>query len=120
LKASHLTVSSQLADSKLGPRLGCAVTLSSDVRCFGDDVGKVQTPPSGLKAKRVALGRSHACAIALDDSVICWGSPPARGASPPEQLKASALSLAFRSAGAVTLDHQFVLWGDTSDGRSTL
>ena len=120
LRASQLALSSQLTDAAQGPRFGCAVTLTGDVRCFGDDVGHVQTPPNGLKAKRVAVGRNNACAIGLDDSVTCWGAPLRYGAVLPAGLKASALSLAFRSAGAVTLDQKFVLWGDTSDGRSTL
>ncbi len=120
LRASQLALSSQLTDAAQGPRFGCAVTVTGDVRCFGDDVGKVQNPPNGLKAKRVAVGRSNACAIALDDSVTCWGSPPRNATALPTGLKASALSLSFRSAGAVTVDQKFAVWGDTSDGRSTL
>lgn len=120
LRASSLAVSSALTDPMLGPRFGCAVTLTGDVRCFGDDVGKVQSVPVGLKAKRVALGRSNACAIGLDDTVTCWGTPARFGTPPPSTLAAAALSLAFRSAGAVTLDGTLALWGDLSDGRSSL
>ena len=120
LRAANLAVSSALTDPLMGPRFGCAVTLSGDVRCFGDDVGKVQTVPLGLKAKRVSVGRSSACAIGLDDEVVCWGAPVRFGTALPANLAAASLSLAFRSAGAVTLDGKLALWGDVSDGRSNL
>lgn len=120
LRATNLAVSSALADALMGPRFGCAVTLTGDVRCFGDDVGKVQSVPVGLKAKRVSLGRSNACAIGLDDTVTCWGAPARFGTALPSNLAAASLSLAFRSAGAVTLDGKLALWGDLSDGRSSL
>lgn len=120
LRATSLAVSSALTDALMGPRFGCAVTLMGDVRCFGDDVGKVQSVPVGLKAKRVSLGRSNACAIGLDDQVTCWGTPVRLGTPLPSKLAAASLSLAFRSAGAVTLDGKLALWGDLSDGRSSL
>ena len=120
LRAAKLAVSSQLTDAKLGPRFGCAVTLTGDVRCFGDDPGQVQMVPAGLKAKAIATGRSNACAIALDDTVTCWGAQPRSGTALPAGLKASSLSLSFRSAGAVGLDGKLSFWGDTGDGRSNL
>ena len=120
LRAVQLAVSSQLADPAHGPRFGCAVTLAGNVRCFGDDVGGVQTPPTGLLAKQIALGRSSACAITQDNAVQCWGKA-GRGAVPqPPGLKALSLSLSFRGAGALTLDGKAVFWGVTGDGRESL
>ena len=120
LKAVQLALSSQLTDPAHGPRFGCAVTLTGNVRCFGDDVAGVQTPPTGLLAKQIALGRSSACAITQDDAVQCWGKA-GRGAVPqPPGLRAQALSLSFRGAGALTLDGKPVFWGVTGDGRENL
>jgi len=118
LRAQRIAVSSQLTDAQLGPRFGCAVSLTGDVSCWGDDPGGVQAVPVGLKAKAVAAGRSHACAIGADDVVSCWGTQPRFATPLPAGLKASALSMSFRSAGAIAPDGSFAFWGDTGDGRS--
>jgi hypothetical protein len=120
LKAKRIAVSTQLADPNGGPRYGCAVTTSDDVRCWGDDPGGVQTIPSGIKAKDIAVGRSAACALGLDGHVTCWGVEPKYGANPPQDRKATALSMAFRTAAAVLEDHTFSFWGDLTDERGSL
>ncbi len=117
LRATRIALSSQLSDPTAGPRFGCAITLGGEVRCWGDEPGPVQTPPTGLVAKALAVGGRYACAITLDDGVTCWGTPPRFAEAMPPGLRASALSMSFRSAAAVTPEHSFVFWGETA-GRS--
>ena len=54
---------------------GCGIRLDDTVTCWGNNNGNmVQGVPPGLKAKKVAVGSSHACAIRTDDTAVCWGS----------------------------------------------
>jgi alpha-tubulin suppressor-like RCC1 family protein len=70
----------------VGDDTSCAVTLSGDLACWGDNSSGVMgamspakfSSPTVLwsnanKAKTVTLGYYHGCLLAQDNSVYCWG-----------------------------------------------
>jgi hypothetical protein len=117
LRAKKVALNSQLTDPAGGPRYGCAIGISDDVRCWGDNPNGVQSVPSGLKAKAIAAARGFACAIDLSDTIVCWGTQPGFGTPVPTNATAKQLSMTFRTAGAVLADGTFSFWGDLRDGR---
>jgi len=52
----------------------CAVTLSREVRCWGDDAFGQASPPPGDDWVQVSAGSAHSCALDEDGHVVCWGS----------------------------------------------
>ncbi len=49
----------------------CAIMLDDSIRCWG--AGGALQPPSGVSAKKLAVGDGHSCALLMDNSIVCWG-----------------------------------------------
>ena len=98
-------------DSTCGLRVGGAVV------CWGSNAGGKATPPDGLLASSVVVGRHGACAVSLADrSLACWGAVP--GGVPAGEftdvaldLEAAYSDLRTNSACAVRVDGTAICWG---------
>jgi len=57
-----------------GNSFACALLVSGDIQCWGDDnFGVLDAPTAGAPYKAISAGEVHACAIDKDDAIACWG-----------------------------------------------
>lgn len=88
-----LSPSNKIVDVAVGRNHTCALTLSGDVKCWGDNaLGEIGANDTGYRGhtsgsmatlqylnlgqpvKSIQANTHHTCAILLDDSLKCWGA----------------------------------------------
>ena len=108
-----------VTDIASGNSVACAVLISGDLRCWGQDDGYgLLTPPtSGAPYKAVETDNTHSCAINRDNGIECWGL------SSNDRLDAPAgafqqISLSARHACALDVNGTVSCWGLNESGTS--
>lgn len=91
----------------------CGIALDDTVVCSSP------TPPTGLKAKTIALAAINMaaviCAINLSDDVVCWGtSSSARNSMPT--IKAKSIIGGSNAFCAIKTNDEVQCWGDATSG----
>ena len=75
----------------------CAITISRDLVCWGDDSFRQSEPPAG-KFIAVSAGASHNCGITTGNDVVCWGSDLSGQRTPPQIIPLAAEPVTITAA----------------------
>ena len=116
----------------VGELHSCAVTVSGEVRCWGDNRARQSTPPDDLGAvAQLSVGILHSCVLTVSGRVRCWGPTtltdiPGNSsylfaqATPPEDLGPVAqLAVGESHSCALTVSGRVRCWGNDGSGQST-
>ena len=105
-------------DIESGNSVACAVLVGGDLRCWGQDVyGLLSPPTSDALYKAVGTDNTHSCAINKDDAIECWGlSSNGRLDAPAGSFQ--QLSVSIRQACAVDMNGTVSSWGLNEEGTN--
>ena len=104
-----------VAQLSVGRNHSCALTVSGEVRCWGENSRGRSTPLYDLgSVAQVAVGDSFACALTVSGQVRCWG-----GSSLPDNLgRVAQLSVGRSHSCAVSASDRVSCWGSNRDGQA--
>ena len=111
-----------VAELAVGPSHSCALTVSGQVRCWGNDGNGQSSPPADLgPVVQIGVGSFHSCALTVSGRrVRCWGHNGFGQSLPPENLGPVAqLGAGDYHNCALADSGQVRCWGSNGSGRST-
>ena len=114
---AHAPAGLQAKAVSAGPQYACAITLSDNLTCWGDNDDGQASPPAGTH-KAVSAGGNHACAITSNDTVTCWGDNTYNQATDPAG-KYRAVTAGWDHTCAIATNGAIVCWGAGTLGQTT-
>lgn len=96
----------------VGDAHSCALNLSGEVICWGDDRQGQATPPRfSSPVVSLALGAQHSCALQEGGSVLCWGSDQSDQLTAPLEQPFSQIRAGGDLSCGITAEGEVRCWG---------